>query len=928
MAISTAGERHALVGRRTELQQLQQGFLRASSGRGELFLIFGDAGIGKTRLVTDWLADIASRGTCTGVGECLDYAQAPYAPFVDALRAAPDALRNAVAVRSILSPLMPELSGVTSQRDVQGSKRRLFDAYAEALRTISAAKPLAIVIEDLHWADPDSLDLAVYLSGAIAATRVAMVFTYRQDEPQSRNFSAALARLERRPAVRRIPVGPLSAVEMRSFARTVTLQREMSPRTIDRVLTLAEGNPLFAEELLRAGDDMRSVSPNLRTLVLERLAPLTGEQRVVLVNASVIGLRFEPKLLQAAVGTPMEHVLAALRGARECHLITEQVDPTVYRFRHALIREILYHEILEPEAAAIHARVARAIERLPEAEIDPVSLAYHYWMARDVPKATAYAERAGDGSSRSLSFGEAATYYERALAGTPHLARLDRARLFEKLGAALFSAGLVERSLRSYALALDALGEESDAERRAALYGSMSKAELLLGHQDAAMRSVERGLAVLTSLESPIRFRLLLERLYLATVLEDEREVASILAEAEGFSGPRDSALDARFYQLRSYARAMLGDLERAEADLNLAIATATSAGDAELLYDALHTGFIIYGEASEYERSFAMLERAVAVADEALLLDKSIKARYMRAELIMDESLPIARAAVDAALAVPGLWDMHLMASAVTASAVRIALHQGDAAFLEHVANLALLEDGLRVGGHYAWRCGAALAELAIAKGDIARAQAVIHQVISHTTVGNGPVDRLLFAARVGHDRDLVRLVEYCREWTERHPTPFGPAVMALFESYRARARGENDRAKRLAAEAAEGFEKNGDSTALQALALEQLGRYREAAELYRRVGALGDVARLDAEHAPRGRRNRRASALSDREREVAELVAGGKTNKAIANLLAISERTVENHVTSIFKKTGVSTRAEFIARSLRETSPSSPSP
>ncbi len=216
-------------------------------------------------------------------------------------------------------------------------------------------------------------------------------------------------------------------------------------------------------------------------------------------------------------------------------------------------------------------------------------------------------------------------------------------------------------------------------------------------------------------------------------------------------------------------------------------------------------------------------------------------------------------------------------------------------------------------------WVAAAALAELYIMQRKLGEAQNVIHRVLTSQNVGaRATAWVLLFAARYALVDDLHRLRSKIDPWAARQRTARGTAFLALIDSYLARTQGNTNEAKRQAEIAAAGFAEE-RSPIFEALGAELAGRRRDAVELYRRAGAFGEVVRLDAEFTPRGRRDRHSVELSEREREVAELVGEGKANKAIAAALGISERTVENHLTSIFKKTGVASRAELIARSAR---------
>jgi len=919
------------VGRKDELDQLRAAFTRAAGGHGSTVLVSGDAGIGKTRLLDEWRAWLIERKARIGLGECLDYAQAPYAPFVDALRDAlrlsPEALRDALAARRILSTLTPELGGSGNPRAADVSKRQLFDAFAEAFRFISVAAPLVIAIEDLHWADIDSLDLLLHLAGVAPRARIVLVATYRDDEADRGRLSRVHARLLRKPGVLALKLAPLDSADMRVLARGVLGERaSLDKPATQRSIALAEGNPFYAEELLRhsVGGPSAGVPLTLRSVILERMRSLTPDQRTILAHAAVIGRRFEPELLAAALAYPMETIVSALRVARDGQLIVEVPgDPASYRFRHALVQEILYRELLVPEAQAVHAKIARALESDRNAiEAHSMELAHHYWEARDLDKTRRYADLAGDAATRAFAHAQAATHYERAIQAAPNLSRDERGRLYEKLAFALLDAGTVERSLRAFSLGLECLEGSSEFERMALLHLGMSRAERLFGDRQAALTHVDEALRLLeSSPKSSVRYRALVFKANLATNVDDLPGLLAILDEAERFEGEPDPGRLSRVHSMRAHALFIQGDFARARQESQTAIDVAQQGGDFVALAVNFNDAALIFEEEGDLKRAIEMCERARQLARERLLTHAEVVACINQAlYLLLLGDVSAARASVDPAIAAPTLDDQPLMAASAAAVGILIGLHQGDESFVAGLFDEALLEQIVSYGGGYALLALMARAEMLFDQGRLREAQHAFATAL--TVVGTATSDlwTLLWPGRFAAAEDLARLRELMSPWAAKQPTSRGHAYLEFLDSHIARAAGDENAAARHAANAAAIFAELG-YVLLEASALELSGRRRDALETYRRARAFGDVARLDRELAPRGRRDRRAVDLSDRERQVAQLIGAAKSNKAIAAALSISERTVENHVTSIFKKMGVASRTELAARLVRGT-------
>lgn len=338
------------IGRQEQLASLRERLSAAVQGNGSTVLLGGDAGIGKTRLVREFVSTTQPAAGLAAIGECLEYAPVPFGPFADVVRAL-HAARPAVLgpQDSVARALSPWIGGISPDVDPAAGgtgKRLLFDALVEALSRFSAAAPIVVVIEDLQWADQDTLDLALHVVRQANAMRVVAILTYRSDELTRRSaLSSTIAKMSRLRFVSRMHLAPFDRREMHAMtADLLDGLPELKRRTISHIHDLAEGNPLMAEELIRnalEGQTEADLPSTLRSTILDRLAPLRDDERLAIVYAAIIGRDFELDVLAAAIG---RHDLAAsaVRRARNLQLIEEssREDRVVYRFRHALLQEI------------------------------------------------------------------------------------------------------------------------------------------------------------------------------------------------------------------------------------------------------------------------------------------------------------------------------------------------------------------------------------------------------------------------------------------------------------------------------------------------------------------------------------------------------------------------------------------------------------
>jgi len=418
-----------LIGRRPELEALRSAITRAAAQLGSVVLIGGDAGIGKSRLVSKVTAEARDAGAAVLVGECLKLGQGelPYAPIVGALRSIvrergiDELVGLARAGLEELEPLLPELRALElgeSARD--GSQARLYAQLLTVFTSLARSSSLVLVIEDLHWADSATRDFLFFLVRAIRDEPIALVLTYRTDDVARAHATAVLVHeLERDERAVRLPLKPLSREEVREQVAAIRGE-DPAPGLVDRLLARAEGNPFFTEELLAVADAGDSVLPqSLQQALLLRQAECPPDVAAIIRMVTVAGRELEHELLKVVVALPDDRLRAALEDAVTRHVLVHPPGSTKYRFRHAVMCEAAYADLLPSERQRRHRTLAEAIECRPDLACTPAAaaamLSHHWYESGEWRRALPAAVDAGLNAESGYGFLEALRHYERAL---------------------------------------------------------------------------------------------------------------------------------------------------------------------------------------------------------------------------------------------------------------------------------------------------------------------------------------------------------------------------------------------------------------------------------------------------------------------------------------------------------------------------------
>ncbi len=384
----------------------------AEAGRPSLLLASGESGVGKSRLVAEFAARTRAAGARVLCGDCIELGdgELPYAPIVGALRdlireIGPDRLAElAGPSRGELGRLLPELAtGEVAGGDEQFAQARLFELLVRLFGKLGMERPLALIIEDLHWADRSTRDFLSFLSRAARDERLVVVGTYRSDELHRRHpLRGFLAELERLDAVERIELAPFSRLELTAQLSGI-LGHSPDPAVTEELFTRTEGNAFFVEELLVAGEEGGyTVMPEtLRDALMVRVESLQPATQEVLRAVAASGRAVSHGLLADVSPVPEPVLIEGLREAVTNHVLVQKPDGQSYAFRHALMREAIYDDLLPGERGALHVRLAEALEGEPSLAADSVGaeaeLAWHWSQARRAPPRPA---RIGGGGAK------------------------------------------------------------------------------------------------------------------------------------------------------------------------------------------------------------------------------------------------------------------------------------------------------------------------------------------------------------------------------------------------------------------------------------------------------------------------------------------------------------------------------------------------
>jgi DNA-binding CsgD family transcriptional regulator len=941
-----------IVGRERELARLERALDALAAGLGAALAIEGEPGIGKTRLLAELAARAEERGFLVLSGVAAEFDQeVPFAVVVEAFDAylashleelLPDAGSDLAADLAAIFPAARTLAEPAVLGPDDGY--RAHRAMRTLLERIASLAPLAILLDDLHWADAASLDLIAAMLRRPPDPVVLLAVAYRPGQAPAR-LEPALAV----PGMRRMPLAPLSEAEANELlGPTVDADRRAW------IYHEARGNAFCLEQLARVagsararrgehGDGGVDLPPAVAAAVAEELQALSTSARLVLDSAAVVGEPFEADVALQVAELPATDGLRALDELLGADLLRPTEVPRRFAFRHPLLRRLIYDASGGGWRLEAHARAAAV---LAESGAPAAERAYHVEHAapRGDEKAVAVLLEAGD-SVASYAPAGAVRWYGAALRLLPQDASAQRLELLPRLASALTALGELEQAHAALEEALR-LSENDGGGLRTELVARCAAVEHWLGrHTNASRRLIrardelaERNPAEAATLEIELAHNALYE-------MDFERHFEmgnTALARARQLG---DRALIARAAAAlcagESGAGRMAEAAEHCEEGLH---ALHDLEGDPGVRLDALSHAAWTESYLERFDDALGHIDAGLAVARDAghgrlvvpLVLAKayplSMRGRLTEAAATCEEALESARLTGNPRFLSWALWELG-----------RVCCLAGDIeAAIAHCEESAAARGGLvhsiRSWGQPGFTLGFALIE----GGDPARGREVLLEAFGGLEASwVVPVRRclaweLLTRAELalGHTADALSLVERAERWAERLPLGLPTAEAARARAELMLAQG-NPAAAATAAEAATRAGSAAGavldaafSRALAGRALAEAGERERAVEelrlaereldsygaLRRRDAARRALRKLGARSEPRGPTGtgEGLGALTDREREVAQLVADRHTNREIAERLFLSEKTVESHLRNVFAKLGVSSRVE----------------
>ncbi|MGN7798221.1 helix-turn-helix transcriptional regulator [Leifsonia sp. 22587] len=969
-----------LIGREPDLEALRAEAAAAAAGEPRAVVIGGEAGIGKSRLLEDFLAGQESTATVL-LGRCVDLGAdgAPYAPFAAVLRRLVQVagldrvLEIAGSSAGVLPALLPELADESAVPPRTGAER-LYELVTELLEKLSAERLVILAIEDLQWADRSTLELLRFIIRMGERGRLLVVLTYRSEEvPRGHVLRSWLPELERTRRVTRWELPRLGSEQVAQLVEQL-LGRTPDDGSLERVTELSEGVPFFVEELvgidgLRSGDDLPET---LRELVLARFERLSEPAQRLLRVLAAGGVCVTHDLLAAVFeGTP-EQLDAAAREAVTANILA--ADSTEYSFRHALVREAIHADLLPGERTRFHTRYAEALEASPQCSA--VQLSAHWLAAHDVRRAFIASLEAMEEAKRSYAYATAAAMGDRVLElwdsvpDAEELSGRDRIAVIARTASALRNAGNNDRALALVDVAL-AEADGLAPSRHARLL--RDKAQYLANlNRPGGTELLERALALVPPQAvpsgDPLRPHLLTE-LAALRMLAGDFEAAietarAALAEAETAAPPMRSVA----HNILASSLVASDRLDEGFAEFELAGSLAAGDAGATLRYavnasDALNS-VGRYADAVRLAQSGVARARergvertsgiwlAANTAEPLIALGEFERAEdLLRVALGFDD-----RAGLCAQLQRARLWVWHGEPGRADELLRRFRTPLRALAELEQQTRLSLA----RVAG-----------ETAIALGDYERAWAETHGLgeppfrrmpgydlpvlvnaaralaeLATQDGGSSVVEVAGAALDVDSEADrLEAVLDDLRGW----PTAdaWAPLADAELATARAAVSGVADRGERYA-DAEEAWRVAADAGALavapvhvRPYALLRGARVALAAgDRERAAGLIADgralaeasgirllVEAADALGAQPALRTAPVAAahgapLTEREEQVLALIEQGLSNKQIGERLYISAKTASVHVSSILRKVGASSRTEAVYLAARSSS------
>jgi tetratricopeptide (TPR) repeat protein len=706
--VARLGSGIPLVARDRELDRLRAALALAGEGTAGAVLLAGDAGVGKTRLVDELAA--GAEDTLVLMGRCLDAGETglPYLPVAEALSSLKD-----TANRPALAMLLPQLAlpaerepgtegmiapslipGRRPEQDV--GQLQLFDAVLGLLGDLSARQRVLLVVEDLHWADASTRYLLSFLLSRLRSQRLLVVGTYRADDlHRSHPLRPLLSELVRLPAVDRLDLSPFNAADARRFVEA--LSDDLPEDVVQQVAERSEGNAFFAEELIAVATcDDRSLPSALADVLLSRVERLSPEAQHVIRVASVRGRRVRHDRLREVAGMTDIALDTALRELVQNHLLVVN-DDEVYIFRHALVREAVYGDLLPGERVRLHTAYAHHLAQHLDERGAAAALAHHAFQSHDLAQALTASIKASRESERAGAPAESLQHLEKALnlwnavSAEDRPSDVDESVLLRRASWVAGTAGQPERAVafgRSAVKVLDGQSPEDQAEVLLRLAQALSAVD---GNDEEYHEVMTRAWELMRDRDpSPTRARTLAG---MAALLRQQR-----------------NGIEARDFAEK-------------------AIADGEKVGAVGAVADALGTLGLLNDYVDRHEEARVNFERAIEIARGVGAVNTELRARYYFGLMYYDsgqlaEAARVYNEAGERAQETGLTWSMFGLEIRILQ--VLVHYYVGDWDY----AAWASEPPGMSVSSTVLARLAAAATHLRVSRGDLAESERMITEL------------------------------------------------------------------------------------------------------------------------------------------------------------------------------------------------------
>lgn len=961
------------VGRRGELDLLSLRLADARDGRARTLLIGGEAGVGKSRLLTRFAETAGQAGAYVLTGSCEEHFgdPTPYGPLLEMLETF-GRQHGPQRAAELGGPAYTRLAEFFDRgSDSMNSPQQVFVAVRRMLDDLGTIAPVVLILEDLHWADPSTLDLVRHLGQAGSEDRhLLLVCSYRsrelrRGEPLWQLLAGAtfLRRTER------LELAAFGRQELEKFLAGTSGGR-VDPTLVERCLEWSDGIPFYAEQLMAAGalDNPEDVelSDDMRDVILSRLVGLGPEALKVLRVAAVAGRAMSRQLLRTVSGLHGEVLHDALQECFDRQMLVVGHNEDVYRFRHALLREAVYRSTVRDTQVDLHIAMAEALAVDPQLGLTEGSAtaeqAGHWYQAGSRPQALASAVQAGDIAVRTLAFPSAEVQYARALelwrqvADPEGRAGVSKVRLFAAAAEAARWSGQPDRALTHIRAAItEAEGSGETDDRLGELRERLATYLIEAGKRSESWDAFDQAEKLLQdSPASPVKARvhagIALGHLQ-AGRYADGRFVAGTALQMAKMVGAR--AEEGRALNVLGLALSMQGD-SAADEPLRRSLEIARSVNHIEDLFRA-------YGNLGLVLEHAGRLREAVDVTRKGLVEARQLDLAHTRQGAILANN-------TSAALVLLGEWDeaekiitevsldrppSESLYPRLTLAGIKVA--RGDFSraheLLASIENIEHGEDPRFLGPLHTIR-----AELALGEGDLKRAASEVEQGLSAVQEGENALELLrlctvgmrcaadLASRRGAPERDrpaamavgdhLARMV-----WNAKPepPTAETAQLIVLCKAERQRIRGEDTEV--VWNEVANGwaeldrpypaaYARLRQATAAARADPDAARPYAHAA--HRAAKELGaeplsaEVARLAKEIGlkliDRSAQPELPYRLTQSETAILQYMTEGKDAAAIAKARGVTKRTVEKQQESLYHKLGVHSAFEAVTKAYKE--------